>query len=234
MDARAVIFIALAGFAGVALAMRPARRVGAGAASFADGGITAEGPDPYAPPDDWGPLPVFQDAAAYVEASISEVFGVTMPDAYEQANERAFLRTIIAAEGTDKEADPYRVVFGYGHTLQDLSEHPAVTGEWRGAAFGNGRWSTAAGAFQIIKPTWLGVRDRLSLPDFTPASQDAAALELIRKRGALADVRAGRFVSAVNKVRKEWASMPGAGYGQGERTIEWVAAKYQQAGGQFA
>ena len=151
-----------------------------------------------------------------------------------QGNVAAFLAAIRAAEGTDLAGDPYRVVFGYGHTIVDLSDHPYFTGEWRGAPFGAGQWSTAAGAYQILRGTWSPLREQLQLPDFGPASQDAAAVELIRQRGALEDVKAGRFAVAVNKVRRIWASLPGAGYGQGERSLQWLAARFENAGGQIA
>ena len=39
----------------------------------------------------------------------------------------------------------------------------------------------------------------LNLSDFGPDAQDAAALELVRQRGALADVQAGRIVQACAK-----------------------------------
>lgn len=147
------------------------------------------------------------------------------------ANRAAFLAAIRAAEGTDRQADPYRVVFGYGHVIQDLSDHPYFTGEWQGAPFGDGQWSTAAGAYQFIRGTWSHLRDTMGLADFGPQSQDAAALQLIADKGALADVDAGRFGDAVAKVRRVWASLPGAGYGQGERSLAWLQAKYQEAGG---
>jgi len=63
---------------------------------------------------------------------------------------------------------------------------------------------------------------------FTPASQDIACTFLIARRGALADVLAGNFEAAVNKVRKEWASMPGAGYGQREENLATLRSFYDQ------
>jgi muramidase (phage lysozyme) len=168
----------------------------------------------------------------------------TTPESIAAANVRAFLRVIQQAEGTDRAGDPYRVVYGYGHTINDLSEHPAITGEWRGerlsnamcanAGFGPGCISTAAGAYQIIRPTWVKVRDRLRLSSFGPNEQDAAAVELIRQRGALEDVRAGRFATAVHKCRQEWASLPGNSAKQGQRSLGQLAAWYQQNGGQRA
>lgn len=157
------------------------------------------------------------------------------------ANIAAFLAVLRSAEGTANAADPYRVCYAYRHTIDDLTDHPALTGEWRGerlsdamcknAGFGPGCVSTAAGAYQIIKPTWKTLKAALNLPDFGPASQDAAAVELIRRRGALQDVSAGRFALAVGKCRNEWASLPGNYAKQGQRSMETLASWYQQNGG---
>lgn len=157
-------------------------------------------------------------------------------------NVAAFLGMIRSAEGTDRNGlDPYRVCYGYGHTIGNMRDHPAITGEWRGqrlpdtmcinAGFRPGCVSTAAGAYQIIRPTWVAMRDALKLPDFGPVSQDAAAIELIRRRGALADVRAGRLSDAVHKCRQEWASLPGNTAKQGQRSMGTLSAWFQQNGG---
>ena len=61
--------------------------------------------------------------------------------------------------------------------------------------------------------------------------QDAAALELIRRRGALKDVDAGRISAAIAKCAPIWASMPGAGYAQPERKLNTLLASYSAAGG---
>lgn len=158
-----------------------------------------------------------------------------------QANERAFLAAIRVGEGTSA-SNGYSILFG-GATFGSFADHPAVLG-WRGgslsdamcaaAGFGPGCVSTAAGAFQINKPTWLRVSRKLGLTDFSPASQDAVALELISEKGALADVRAGRVEIAVGKVRKVWASLPGAGYGQGEVKLAAFVGNYANAGGAVA
>ena len=102
------------------------------------------------------------------------------------------------------------------------------------AGFGPGCKSTAAGAYQIIRPTWIRVRDRLGLVNFDELSQDAAAIELIRQRGALEDVKAGRFGDAVRKCRQEWASLPGNSARQGQRSFDTLAAWFAGAGGAFA
>lgn len=161
-----------------------------------------------------------------------------------RANERAFLAMIAAAEGTARAAQPYRVCFGYRHTVADMADHPAITGEWRGeklpdrmceaAGRGPGCVSTAAGRYQIIVGTWQEAKRAASLPDFSPDSQDRAALWLIDRAGALQAVRAGMLADAVNKCRRTWASLPGAGYGQPERPFAALADAYVNAGGAIA
>jgi len=170
--------------------------------------------------------------------------GANVTDAQASRNLGAFLRMLRQSEGTSNAADPYRVCYGYGHTISDLSDHPAVTGEWHGkplsdamcrnAGFGPGCVSSAAGAYQIIRGTWLSLRDALGLEDFGPLSQDLAAIELVRRRGALADAQGGRLEAAVRKCRNEWASLPGNGAGQGQRSIQQLAQWYSGAGGGLA
>ena len=166
----------------------------------------------------------------------------TAETATQDANVRAFLAAIAWAEGTDRAADPYRVCYGYKHQAQDLSDHPANSGEWKGeplsaqqcagAGLGPGCVSTAAGRYQIIRPTWNAARRALALPDFGPDSQDRAAVWLIDKRGALDAVKAGDVPQALRLCAKEWASLPGAGYaGQGMRTEAAIVAVYENAGG---
>ena len=159
------------------------------------------------------------------------------------SNTAAFLMMIRKAEGT---AGPngYRTLFG-GQLFSDFSDHPRTAKQFRDGA-GRTLWTTAAGAYQFmaVSPiptggytrsnTWDRLRDKLGLPDFSPASQDAAAVELIREAGALGDVRAGRFDQAVSKVRRIWASMPGAGYAQPEKSLDALRVAYLNFGGTLA
>lgn len=160
------------------------------------------------------------------------------------ANVRAFLETIARCEGTANQDDPYRVCYAYRHTIQSLADHPAITGEWKGetlsdkmcsaAGLGPGCVSTAAGKYQITRPTWKALKSRLGLPDFSPASQDAAAVELLREKGALDAIKRGDLVAAVAAARRTWASLPGAGYNQPERSLAWVQNQFTNAGGVLA
>jgi muramidase (phage lysozyme) len=95
--------------------------------------------------------------------------------------------------------------------------------------------SSAAGRYQFMPTTWNEVAAKLKLHDFTPASQDAACVELIKRRGAYDDVVAGRFTAGLSKCRKEWASLPGADYdGQHMNTFAFLQDAYTTAGGKIA
>ena len=185
-------------------------------------------------------LDTLQDRAETIYNTVTEIPSTTdMTTA--QKNIGAFLRMIPEAEGTANSLDPYAVCYAYKHTIRDFSNHPAITGEWKGerlpdamcrnAGFGPGCISSAAGAYQIIKPTWVNVAGALGLTDFSPASQDAACIELIRRRGALEDVKAGRIALAITKCRNEWASLPGNFARQGQRSQSDLIAWYMQNGG---
>lgn len=156
-------------------------------------------------------------------------------------NLQAFLQMLRYAEGTSG-PDGYRTLFG-GRTFDSFDDHPRIAVQFRDQA-GRVLWTTAAGAYQFmaVSPipgtdrttkvdTWDRVRAQLQLPDFSPASQDLAAVQLIRERGALGDVMAGRLADAIRKCAPVWASLPGAGYAQPERALSSLYAAYQSAGG---
>jgi lysozyme len=147
-------------------------------------------------------------------------------------NVRAFLDTLAVSEGTAGVGDDgYNVLFG-GGLFYDYGDHPRqfIT---RTQVTGRTVTSTAAGRYQMLSRTWDGLRNKLGLPDFSPASQDAGAIELISERGALRDVQAGRFATALAKCKGCWASLPGAGYGQPEQSFSRLQAVYAAAGGSF-
>lgn len=158
-------------------------------------------------------------------------------------NVQAFLAMIRVCEGTGG-PDGYRTVFGYEKVLQDLSDHPAITGEWKGkrlsdqmcrnAGLGPGCKSTAAGAYQFIQPTWITMKIMLDLPDFSPESQDLAAIGMLRQVGALDLIVKGDFTAAVNKASGTWASLPGNMAKQPQKSLAQVTAFYKNAGGTIA
>lgn len=145
------------------------------------------------------------------------------PALLDHPNVRAFLRVIRTGEGTADEGG-YRRLFG-GGTFASYADHPRIV------VSKSGYHSSAAGAYQAIASTWDETKRIMRLPDFTPRSQDLFALGRLAARGALEDVTAGRFESAVRKTAREWASLPGSPYGQ--PTISWERARtvYASAGG---
>jgi muramidase (phage lysozyme) len=148
--------------------------------------------------------------------------------ALEHANVRAFLRAIRLGEGTSDDAGYYRIVGGGAFT--DCSKHPNVRVWIRRYKV----HSSAAGAYQIIRPTWEALLKQYAFPDFSPGCQDEAAVALIIGRGALEDVKRGDLAAAVQKCALEWASLPGSPYGQRTEAMENVRRAYLDAGGALA
>lgn len=135
---------------------------------------------------------------------------------------RAFLDTIAFAEGTAV-PNGYRMMFG-GKLFDDFSRHPRQCFRFYDKRLGRWNCSTAAGRYQILNTT----ADRLKMVDFSPASQDRAAVQLIQSKGALQDIESGRIEVAIAKVRPIWASFPGAGYSQPEKSMGELQRVYQE------
>lgn len=139
-------------------------------------------------------------------------------------NARNWLRAISAAEGTTRDGQVrYNIMFG-GGTFSDLSRHPDTV-------IDGGRYkSAAAGAYQFMPGTWERVARDLGLTDFGPASQDQAALQLMRYRGVDPDT-APINAANVALLAPEWASLPKLDgksyYDQPVKSLQFV----QQAGG---
>lgn len=129
-------------------------------------------------------------------------------------NVQAFLSLIGWTEGAG-----YNTLYG-GGTFNSYAAHPnqRITA--------GGYTSTAAGRYQFLYGTWIGIKNKLGLPDFSPQSQDIAALELIAERGALSAVLAGNLIGALKELGCAWASLPYSGCGQREKSISSVIDKF--------
>lgn len=145
-------------------------------------------------------------------------------DVIGDKNVQAFLQVIRYAEGTNG-PNGYRTMFTGKLFDNGFAAHPNINN------CAGSLCSTAAGAYQFLTSTWSYLRVRLQLNDFSPANQDLAAIELIREKGALEDVIAGRFEQAIAKCNKTWASLPGSPYGQPVKTIAELKGKYLSNGG---
>lgn len=157
----------------------------------------------------------------------------------------AFLYMLQVAETGQAAFDSglsYQTFYG-GAIFNDLSDHPVITGEMRGvrlsdamcraAGYGPGCVSTAAGAYQFIRPTWERLRKAGSwgprLPDFSIASQDEAARRQLIELGALHYVEAGEFDNALRLASKVWASLPGSTANQSPKSYAVVQGYYLDA-----
>lgn len=118
-------------------------------------------------------------------------------------NVEKFLMLITFTEGTDQQGTPYNELFGFSNFV-GYDKHPGILIKASNYS------STAAGRYQILKRT----AKALKMADFTPESQDLAAIKLIKNAKAYDDVIAGRWESAIEKTNKIWASLPGSPYGQ--------------------
>lgn len=143
-------------------------------------------------------------------------------------NIQAMLKTIRKSEGTDA-PDGYSYLFGSSPKnklrFSGFSDHPHIE-----EPFGK-QFSSAAGAYQILFPTWENIQKSISLPDFTPHSQDIACEWLISEVNCLELIVNGKFYEAEKKCATIWASLPFSIYGQPVHTIDQVVGWYKNYGG---
>ncbi|WP_447556412.1 glycoside hydrolase family 24 protein [Vreelandella sp. EE22] len=93
--------------------------------------------------------------------------------------------------------------------------------------------STAAGRYQILSRFWDHYQPALGLPDFGPLSQDRYAIQQLREQRALPLIQAGRITDAIARCSNIWASLPGAGYGQHEHSLQRLLLEFKRAQGKL-
>lgn len=137
---------------------------------------------------------------------------------------RAFLDTISSAEGTATLGDQegYNIMFG-NIPFESYDRHPNFAQKVGGTT------TTAAGRYQITKPTYDDFANKLGITDFSPQSQDDIAIAILIQQNALDDVVNNNFDAAVNKLGNRWAALPSSIYGQPSRTYEYVRSAYDNA-----
>ncbi|WP_213239617.1 glycoside hydrolase family 24 protein [Citrobacter braakii] len=157
-------------------------------------------------------------------------------------NLQALLDTLAWSEGTSTspatKCNGYDVIVtgvdGNPEIFTDFSDHPFNKGRPSKQINSRGLTSNASGRYQFMLKDWAYYKAQLGLPDFSPESQDKWAIQLIKERKALPDIEAGNIASAVSKCRNIWASLPGAGYGQREHSMDDLITRYKAAGGTVA
>lgn len=165
-----------------------------------------------------------QPEPSFLDDTLSQISNLTISvsDVVGDSQVQAFLALIRTGEGTTG-PNGYRTMFG-GGLFTGYADHP------RQSITRGGLTSTAAGAYQFLSRTWDEMAAKYALSDFSPSSQDIAAVGLIKRRGALSDVLAGRFRAAIDKCNLEWASLPGSPYGQPTLTYNRAQAVLLAAG----
>jgi muramidase (phage lysozyme) len=138
----------------------------------------------------------------------------------------ALLNVVAYAEGTPKfgTENGYNVMFT-GRTFSGYQDHPRrimVSGGYR---------SDAAGRYQFLSSTWDGVKRAKSLSNFEPKNQDIGGLSLMEEKGlsnhALKMSRS-EFRTAIAKIGKVWASLPGSPYGQPIKSLDELWGVYEK------
>jgi len=149
-------------------------------------------------------------------------------------NLAAFLDTLayseIGPKLLAKSDDGYNVIVG-GTLFEGYEDHPRKLVDLPRL----GIKSTAAGRYQLLSRYFDAYKDRLNLPDFSPESQDAIALQQIKECRAIDLIKGGRVDEAISRCARIWASLPGANYpGQHMQKIEVLRNAYAKAGGVFS
>lgn len=157
------------------------------------------------------------------------------------SNLNAFLDMLALSEGTS--TSPITKNDGYDVIVTGLDGNPEIFTDYRWHPFSlsrrskiinsKGLTSNASGRYQFMLKDYKYYRDLLKLPNFGPESQDTWAIRLIKERGALPLIEAGKFDEAVAKVSNLWASLPGAGYGQPEHALSALRVVYTLKGGKL-
>lgn len=146
-------------------------------------------------------------------------------------NIQAAMKTVRHTEGTTDEGG-YKYLFGSSPSnsirFQDFSTHPNIQQNL------NGYKSTAAGAYQILHPTYVGLLKTYGIKDgFTPADQDLLFVAILDSVGVLNDVSKGYMFrdDVMSKLSSQWASLPFSNSGQPKHSIADVRKYYIDGGG---
>lgn len=157
--------------------------------------------------------------------------GVVFPNGVQPVNSRlaaaqqllgdSRVQALLATIRDGESGNRYNLITG-GSTFSDYSDHPNV--------YNPATNSTAAGAYQFTHGTWTDEVARLNLPDFSPASQDLAAVDLLQRLGAINDLQSGDLDSAIFAAARRWDSLPlssqGASLSGGVRHLNAIETDY--------
>lgn len=138
-------------------------------------------------------------------------------------NVTAMLDLVAWAEGTDSR---YNVIYT-GQTFTGYTSHPDRV------LCSGGICSDAAGRYQFLSTTWGPLKSKLNLPDFSPASQDKAAIQLMKDAGCYGAAVRGDVAAFADRCWVKWASFHGSNGAkldkrQRSHPIDKLQAKYAE------
>lgn len=148
-------------------------------------------------------------------------------------NVAAFLKAIAVAEGGAYDFK-YGALKGRSNDrwrFTDTSTHPGPGIDGK---------TTAAGMYQITRPTWQHHGGKLGLTDFSPRTQDLIAVEILRSLGVIDAIKVGEIAEVMPRVARIWAALP---MGPGLRnhyppqryvSFDTFLSTYRAAGGSIA
>jgi muramidase (phage lysozyme) len=144
-------------------------------------------------------------------------------DVSPRNNVTAMLDLVAWAEGTDSS---YNRIYT-GAEFADYSKHPDRV------LCSAGICSAAAGRYQFMPATWTAVKAKLNLPDFSPSSQDKAAVQLMKDAGCYSAAVRGDVAEFADRCWSVWASFhssDGAKLDKRQRShsISTLQTKYQE------
>ena len=148
---------------------------------------------------------------------------------------KSFLDLIAYSEGTSTspitQNNGYDVIVSGIHgpsIFTDYAKHPFEDGGSVVVRESPPLISTAAGRYQLLARYWRAYKEQLGLADFSPASQDAVAIQQIKERGALDYIEANNIQQAIERCSNIWASFPGNTYAQGGKGLVELLDKYSE------
>lgn len=148
----------------------------------------------------------------------------------------AFLKLIRRIEGLDSYTTLYHPpktdpLYSPAAPLNfsGFESHPNIRIRFTNPKTGKNDYSTAAGGYQINRPTYLLLSAIPGSPsDFSPAAQDWFAVQLLRTSGALALLMKGDFEAAAEKASTVWAFLPSSTSKQVHISLARASELFQQ------
>ncbi len=138
----------------------------------------------------------------------SETAYNTVNDIMEAPSFDQRLAAFLAAIRRFESNNDYTILYGRSH-FSSFDKHPRIAIPITIPGY-EGKKSTAAGAYQINWPTYTDFAPGLGITDFSPASQDAIALAIVKRTGAYDALIAGDVAEAFRLASSRWASLPGS------------------------